>query len=518
MRLFYFATLSSFVASSLLFSEPLQEKQLYGHIVFPATTQLHPKFIDAVLLLHSFCYEEARKLFVELQKEEPAFALAYWGEAMTYNHPLWNELDLEAARQTLGKLAPTAAERLEKAPTEKEKGWIRAIDLLFGEGDKKQRDWAYALEMCQFYLKYPDDNEIATFYALSLLGKDQGVRRFSEYMKAASVANDVFIQNPQHPGAMHYLIHSVDDAIHAPLGLNAAFAYSKIAPHAAHALHMPSHIYLALGMWEDVVICNQSAWESSHQPLDVHSLHALQWLHYGHLQLGHNEIALALLQKMEELAQADKTPMFKWYYAVMRAAHIVNSENWNLSLPSQDMRGVELGAVVSDIYANALIQLYKNREDISSTIQQLEELLARERERLKKQGEPGKDFFTGIYQDGIDAGEIVLIQLKALNQKFHDNRKQAEQLLEQAVLLDDKRAVGYGPPLPPKPSRELLGELLLEEKRLEEACNQFEELLQMLPKRKIAVQKVKEIQAIDPKCELKRTLFFQRLMAEQVTE
>lgn len=503
------------------------ENQELGNINFPATVspKLHPRFIHAVLLLHSFNYTEARALFLELQKEDPEFALAYWGEAMTYNHPLWNQLDLEAARHALNKLAPTPEEREAKAPTPKEKGWIHAINLLFGEGDKKQRDWNYALDMCQFYLKNPNDDEIGAFYALSLLGKDQGVRHFSEFMKAAGVANDIFIRNPQHPGASHYMIHSVDDVIHAPLGLNAAVAYSKIAPSSAHALHMSSHIFLALGMWKDVVTSNEAAWQAgldkmkkngdTIRDLEIHDLHALQWLHFGQVQQGNEKEAYPLLKTMYDMTQTVQSPMFKWYYAMMRAAHMVNLEQWNVDLlPPVAMQNVEFSAVASDLYANAMQQLLYQKQPIDDRIAELQKLLETEKEKLKAQKEPGKDFFVGVYQDGIDAAEVILLQMSALNHKAKGNSSQTQQLLEKAVLAEESIPVGYGPPIPPKPSRELLGEFFLERDQLQEACQQFADELNQLPKRWVALQKVKILQEKDPSCQLKRTLFFQRLMAE----
>jgi hypothetical protein len=205
-------------------------------------------FIRGVLLLHNFQYDDATETFLDLQKKEPDFSLGYWGEAMTYNHPLWDEQDYEKGLNALKKFGATPFERVQKAKTPQEKGLMKAIDLLYGEGSKSYRDYLYAVAMKDLYEKFPEDDEIATFYALALLGNKQGTRNFTEYMKAASVANDVFTRNPKHPGAMHYLIHSVDDPIHAPMGLNAARAYSVIAPNAAHAAHMPSHIFLALGL------------------------------------------------------------------------------------------------------------------------------------------------------------------------------------------------------------------------------------------------------------------------------
>ncbi len=235
-----------------------------GKIYFPtsANQAAETHFINGVLFLHNFEYEQARAAFQQAEKADSTFALAYWGEAMTYNYPVWNEQNLSEARKVLAKLAPTDTERVERAKTEKEKGFIQAINLLFGKGSKLERDAAYTESMRKLYRQYPNDDEIAAFYALALLGLTEGTRDFQTYMQAAAIVEEISQDNPKHPGALHYAIHSYDDPIHAPLGLRAARIYAQIAPDASHALHMPSHIFLALGMWDDVIASNQAAWEA----------------------------------------------------------------------------------------------------------------------------------------------------------------------------------------------------------------------------------------------------------------
>jgi tetratricopeptide (TPR) repeat protein len=220
-------------------------------------------FLRGLLLLHSFEYEDAAEAFRAAQQADPGFALAYWGEAMTYNHPLWAQQDLDAARAALDRLAPTPEARRAKAPTERERAYVTAADALFGEGDKRARDHAFAEAMEHVHTAYPDDLDAAALYALSILGTSHDGRDVRTYMRAAAVAEEVFARNPDHPGAAHYLIHSYDDPIHAPLGVRAARAYSEIAPAAAHALHMPSHIFTALGLWDDVAHLNEASWAAA---------------------------------------------------------------------------------------------------------------------------------------------------------------------------------------------------------------------------------------------------------------
>src|SRR5579872_4250903 len=217
--------------------------QALGTISFPTSgaAAAQASFIEGVKDLHSFEFDEAAEAFHKAQQIDPAFALAYWGEAMSYNHPLWAQQDQPAAKKALERLAPTLDGRLSKAPAEKEKAYLEAVNQLFyAPGDKLARDNAYSDAMAHMYERWPSDHEVSIFYALSLLGtvrpQDKGFRRQA---LAASIAIKVFQDNPQHPGAAHFIIHAFDDPDHAILALPAARAYAKIAPSAAHALHMP---------------------------------------------------------------------------------------------------------------------------------------------------------------------------------------------------------------------------------------------------------------------------------------
>src|SRR5579872_4148487 len=271
--------------------------QVLGSIRFPTSgaANAQPKFIEGVKDLHSFEFDEAAEAFHEAQRMDPDFAMAYWGEAMSYNHPLWAQLDLPAARKALERLAPTLDGRLAKARTEKEKAFLGAVNQLFyAPGDKLARDNAYSEAMARMYERWPNDDEIDVFYALSLLGTVRpGDKGFRRQALAASICMKVFQENPDHPGAAHFIIHAFDDPDHAILALPAARAYAKIAPSAAHALHMPSHIFLRLGMWPDVIKSNIAAYQSSialiqrlHLPEGREDFHTLSWLQYANLMTG----------------------------------------------------------------------------------------------------------------------------------------------------------------------------------------------------------------------------------------
>ena len=237
-------------------TSPAREVVL-GTIDFPTsgTPDAQDAFIRGVLYLHSFEYAPAAVAFREAQTIEPRFAMAYWGEAMTNHHSLWRVQHVEAAQAILNKLGKTSDERAERAGTQREKDYLRAVEVLFGMAEetrglgKLERDVHYRNAMKRVHEEYPDDMEARAFYGLSILGVGSADREYSTYMKAAAVLTPVWDSNHSHPGAAHYLIHSYDDPVHAILGLPMARVYEKIAVGAAHAQHMTSHIYIALGLW-----------------------------------------------------------------------------------------------------------------------------------------------------------------------------------------------------------------------------------------------------------------------------
>src|SRR6188474_2151394 len=184
-----------------------------GTINFPTTAKpaAQALFLTGVKANYNFEFDLAGEAFRDAQKADPDFALAYWGEAMSHNHPLWAQQDLAAARKVLERLAPTAAARAAKAPAGKERELMEAAEVLFGAGDKLSRDIAYSQALERMHAKYPADDEIAIMYSLALLGTARpGVSNARNSMRAASIAQDVFQRIPKHPGAAHYIIHSFD--------------------------------------------------------------------------------------------------------------------------------------------------------------------------------------------------------------------------------------------------------------------------------------------------------------------
>jgi tetratricopeptide (TPR) repeat protein len=264
-----------------------------GEIDFPNSgkPEAQADFIRGVKLLHNFQYDDAVEAFQAAQKADPEFALAYWGEAMSHNYSLWSEQQYDDARKALTKLAPTPAGRAAKAKTPREREYLAAVEALYGEGTKFERDIAFADKMDALAKTYPDDVEAQAFDALATLGRSHGTRDTANYEKAGAMLEPLFARYPNHPGIVHYIIHSYDDPNHAARGLAAAKVYDKLAPDSAHAQHMTSHIFLALGMWPDVERANIQARAAiergAGKPLPKMACgHGGIWLVYARLQQG----------------------------------------------------------------------------------------------------------------------------------------------------------------------------------------------------------------------------------------
>ncbi len=486
------STKALFASAALLLAATLASAQTsdLGRIDFPTSGQpaAQPHFLRGVLFLHSFEYEDARQEFQAAAKLDSGFALAYWGEAMTYNHPIWQEQDLEAARAVLARLGPTPEARLAKAPTEREKGYLRALEILYGEGDKLARDRAYAAAMRRLAEQYPDDLEAASFSALALLGTVHE-RDYATYMQAAAIAEEVFTKNPQHPGAVHYLIHSYDDPVHAPLGLRVARVYAKIAPAATHAQHMPSHIFLALGMWDDVAAANEASWAASLQHGDP-SYHALHWLEYAYLQEGRYREARQLLERMEADRQKTSSPRTSWHLAAMRAAYVVETRQWSSDIAAApaETKGVsEISAPAGSLFALGLAAVKRgDRDAAKKALSELKALRAGAATE-KAQHHSAMSMYSQVSSGALKAAEVMEQELGALVLAAEGSKDEAVAALEAAASSEDNMSFDFGPPAVVKPTRELLGEMLLEMNRPAEAETQFELALTRAPKRALAL-------------------------------
>ncbi len=518
---------------TLMSGAPIAQQNELGKIDFPtsAAPAAQAAFLKGVLLLHSFEYDDAKEAFLEAQKVDPGFAMAYWGEAMTYNHPVWQQTAPELAMAALARLAPTPEGRLAKAPTAKEKDWLSSLEGLFGPGEKLARDRTYAEHMRRMHEKYPQDDEVTSFYALALLGTSHGGRDFSIYMKAAALVEQVYARNPQHPGAAHYLIHSYDDPIHAPLGLRYADAYSKIAPAASHALHMPSHIYFALGMWDEASAINDRSMkaadarrEAKKLDVDARGFHAMLWLVYGYAQQGRFEESRAVLAQMEADAKTSGSVRTRSHLALARAAWLIESRKWGEAKAPVVAKGLGTDAAMADLFGVGLAAIRSgNRRAGGDALRQMAELMA---DTAPAAGPPSAGGVTGApatggkpapasTRAGISpvveshaahagaqpalglpsaggggdkrAAQVMAQQLEAILLFSEGRREEALVLARQAAVVEDGMSFEFGPPVPVKPAHELVGEMLMDLRRPREAIPAFETSLKRNPRRALSL-------------------------------
>ena len=481
--------------------------QQFGSITFPTSgaPAAQTAFLTGVKALHNFQFDEAAVAFKQAQAADAQFAMAYWGEAMSHNHPLWAQQDLPKAKEALDRLAPTHEARLAKAKLPKEKAFLEAQQVLyFAPGDKLARDLAYSNVMAKMYEQYPDDHEVGTFYALSLLGSvrpgDAGYRRQA---LAASIAEKLFKANPNHPGAAHFIIHAFDDPDHAPLALEAANAYAKIAPSAAHALHMPSHIYVQRGMWEQVKQSNIVAYKAA---VDLNArmklaegredFHTLGWLGYANLMLGNVDES----KKNVDLAKAtaDRNPSnagIRDGYLGMRARHIQESGQWEkLELPAAvpapagdhaAMPGMNMGPAQGSATWIYIVGVSAVKLGDLATADAAEAQLKGIRERA--QGGPNA---YAVRPHAVREKELGAIIRWAKGQK-----EEALALAKGAVDIEVTMEAPSGPPDPIKPAFELYGELLAEAGRHKEAAAAFEQSLLRTPNRTPSVKGLAAVSA-----------------------
>ena len=458
-------------------------------------------FIAGLGALHNFQYPLAARAFKRAQTADPDFALAYWGEAMSYNHAIWHEQDPVAARAALARLGPTPAARAAKAKTPREKAYLAAVETLFGDGEKGDRDRRYALAMEQLHATYPADVDATCFYALALLGTSEAGRDVPTYMRAAALMEEVFERNPQHPGAAHYLIHSVDDSVHAPLGLRAAYAYAKIAPDSPHAQHMTSHIFLALGMWDETAAANEQtiklanaamrARDNNAPPLGCG--HAVTWLSYAYLQQGRFADARRLVDGCSEEMRShpvmpehemgaqtalDSDSSSAAFFAAMRSRYLIDSGDW--SGPVAAMKVNVEGLITAEFtrdWTDAYGALRFGKLDAASGA------IERAKNSLKR-------YVAAVTAAGIAAdapaqrlANIEQQQLDGLSLLKRNRINEGIALLQEAAAGESASPMEFGPPSLDKPANELLGEVLLEHGRAKEACNAFEAAQVLAPGR-----------------------------------
>ena len=497
----FFVPCALILACALIFACVLQGETVagLGTAVFATSTRspaAQSEFMRGLLLLHLFEYPAAAKLFVAAEKEDPGFAMAYWGEAMTFNHPVWNQLNVSLGQGALAKFGASPELRARRIADPREKAYMSAVEILYsGTGTKSERDARYVTAMEQLSRAYPKDDEARLFYALALLGKSEGVRDATPYSNAAEIAKSVFMRNPDHPGAAHYWIHGMDDPQHAAGALDAANALSKIAPDAGHAQHMCSHIFLALGMWDEVVRANVAASgvvnrqaAAAGRP-DRRCGHYNYWLEYGYLEQGR----ILEAQKVADGCRAEATQSGM----AARARGAVDPDNSSVSsfvemqvrylvdtgLWRDEVNGwnVDAGGALMPEFSRAFSAGFAAAElgDLPVARQSLAALA-----RLLPQ-------IPAVFdKSGAAAGdperrvpEIQQLQLQAVILSAEGHADQAVAMMQQAVAIGKELPYAFGPPSPEKPSYELLGELLLKGNKAAQAREAFKTSLKLAPRR-----------------------------------
>jgi tetratricopeptide (TPR) repeat protein len=501
------AVLLIFFSSALQAQSPTVGEVSFQNSGAPAAQS---DFLHGLAQLHNFEYDDAAAHFRRAEEIDPAFAMAYWGEAMTKNHGVWHDQDLHAARAILEKLAPTPEARQAKAATPREKQYLSTIEVLYGDGTKEDRDQKYAAAMADLHKKFPDDVDATAFYALAILSSAENGRDFATYMRAAALLEEVFPTHPHHPGVVHYLIHSYDDPIHAPLGLRAARIYAQFAPEAGHAQHMTSHIFLAMGMWEDVVKANETAVavvnkqraDAGRPPAACG--HYPYWLEYGYLQLGRFDDARRVLEacRAEALRQADRmsknpTPNrgpvgnSVGSYADMRANFLINSELWQhevvrWTFPPGDYPSAQLTLD----YATALAA-YKTSDFAAANIarEHMEDDARLARAWIDKHDAGDTNSYAQI---SIFVDQISALLYASNSATPNVTPPQAIALLKSIAEKERALPLEFGPPAINKPTDELLGELYLQLHRPADAKSSFESDLARAPGRTLALRSLSQ--------------------------
>jgi len=314
----------------------------FGNVHFPTSckAELGPAFERAVALLHSFAYAEAAKAFEDVAAKDPDCAMAQWGVAMSYFHTIWGPSTPDEFGA--GKRAAEKAASLAAKATPRERDLIAAIGAFYEGNDVAHaaRVVAYEKAMAGVAQRQPADHEIAIFHALAILGvayNSPPDKTYARQKQAAEILNRLLPLEPDHPGIAHYMIHSFDYPELAELALPAARAYSKIAPSAPHALHMPSHIFTRLGMWQESIESNLAsartaqAWIAKTQPgaMAFDALHAMDYLEYAYLQTGQDAKARAIVDSVERVATLDH-PVFQAGYALaaIPARYALERRDW----------------------------------------------------------------------------------------------------------------------------------------------------------------------------------------------
>ncbi|MFZ1139221.1 MAG: hypothetical protein WAN76_08590 [Candidatus Sulfotelmatobacter sp.] len=460
--------------------EDLTETQL-GTVHFPIScaTSVQKPFARGVALLHSFWYEEAEKEFVQIAKNEPNCAMAHWGVAMSLWHQLWNEPDAKVIARGLDEV--NAAKKLAQKASPRENAYIAAIAAFYSDSQKLDhaaRAKAYSDAMKKVYESYPDDHEAATFYALSLLASEpHNDETFANRKEAAAILEKLFATEPDHPGVAHYLIHAYDTPSLAQLGIPAARRYAQVAPASPHALHMPSHIFARVGLWQDDINSNLASVAATRKTAAMgmggegHQFHAMDFLVYAYLQSGREADAQKIIDEVKAMP-----PMHDMYgmgydprtfaLSAFPAIYDLELRHWTDAAALTPVEGAPTGDHAITYWARAIgaarsgnfAQAHKDLEQIENVRQKL---------LAEKKTDPAE----AVAQDYQEAAAWVA----------HAEGKDDEAIASLRTLADRNDKLGDEPES--IPAREMLADLLLEAKRPQQALAEYQTDLKLNPNR-----------------------------------
>ena len=454
---------------------PVPEK--LGSVQFPTScsSKVQKSFERAVALLHSFAYSAAEKEFRDVAAKDPNCAAPHWGIAMTYFHQLW-EPPVAPQNVARGLAEIEQAKRL--SSSDRERGFIDALSLIYVNADSlpyQERLNRYMHAMRKLAGRYQDDAECQIFYGLALIAAAPATdASHAKQKEAAAILEPLFKKYPQHPGIAHYLIHACDNEEMARNSLVAAKAYSQIAPSAPHALHMPSHIYTRLGMWEESIASNLAAQKAARQQGDTgEELHAMDYLVYAYLQLGRDAEAAGVLDELRPMSALDGGD-FKVGYAAsaMPARYAIERRQWSDAAQLIPVDGASPQVLAVTLWARS-VGLARSGKAVAAQ-QEIEKMKsAYEKLRAAK-----NDYWATQVRVQMNEALAWIAQAQG-------EANEALELMHAAADEEDaieKRLVTPGAIVP---AREQLGDLLLETNP-REAIKEFERALTMTPQRRAA--------------------------------
>jgi tetratricopeptide (TPR) repeat protein len=450
-----------------------------GTVSFPTSCAagVQKSFERGLALLHSFEYEEAESQFKEVADKDPQCAMAYWGQAMTLYHQLWDRPQKAETQRGEDLLQKAAAL---KPKTARERDYIDALSVFYRDAEKidhKERANAYAAAMEGVYQRNPGDREAGIFYALSLLGS--GPDRdpnLTNPKKAIAILNKLFDEQPDHPGIAHYIIHACDNPAMAGLGLSAARKYAAIAPSSAHAVHMPSHIFARLGLWQDDIHSNLAALQIADQMANMHlhtfhhRMHSMDFLHYAYLQIGDDASAKTQMAHLAAIRRQDIEAGYRDYYdselTGFAARYAIERRQWKEALALPPVAGAAPTVQVETWWAHAVAAGH------------LHDAAA------------GQDALAHYEQllDDVRKGSRAYMA-KGLKNEHEETQawaafaagKTEEALRLMHAVADEQDKVGKEES--GLPAREMLADMLLESNRPEEALHEYEVSLKTDPNR-----------------------------------